>query len=594
MGNFKDDAVVHFNDGNQLYKVNLYKEALEQYSKAVEKDPVFYDAHFCIAKTYLRQGEFQKGIEYFKKYIHLIPKQIQSHYYLGLANILNSQNKNIEALYLIENTEITIADDKIFDFASILLSNNRYFETIHLILNSKNKNTALENYYKLLENENLPNNEISRLKNENIIPAFYEQVNFVNELTNSKIQNKEVEQKTAEAKEILKDIRNTHLPNYQNRLNEVESKTEDSKDIIYEIFKKTVKENPTSPDSLKYFNSLKALDYDSEKLNPFAKIIKQEQDKKQSKLISIVSISVISLILIIGTIYYAFIKDYPENDAQKLAVEFCECYNKNNHEKTKLFNSFLSNFISFKFIKQSEARKSLQDKTDAVNSNLHNCLQTVEAKAGNLKSEYNYENRNIFDIAFQNNQNNCSNLQNQEVASLYQKIGEKINSIQDPEPDITKIKEDLIGKKITGWSFDYLSEFKEAKIINQTKGLERIEYNLYFKLFDEKQNSEHEAEIKAVYKKGYDGWYLENTKMVYITYINEAPLQNWKAIEPLNNCTYQIISFGRYWIKDGSWGMTYKGGGSDADQFHLNSSKIYIKSREEYPVNLTFKYKANL
>lgn len=592
MGNFKEEAVVHFNDGNQLYKVNLYKEALEQYSKAIEKDPIFYDAHFCIAKTYLRLAEFQKGIEYFKKYVHLIPDHIQSNYYLGLANILNYQNKNFEALNLIESSNITIADNQVFDFVSILLSNNKYHQAIHLIINSKNKNAAIANYQKLLESENLPKDQISKLEKENIVPTFYEQVNLVNEIINSKIQNKEVEQNTNEVKEILKDIRNSKMSNYQNRLNEVERKTEDSKNIIYELFKQAVKQNPTSSDSLKYFNTLKVLGYDSEKLSPFAKIIDREQKNKQNKSIKIVSISVISLLIIIGALYFTF-KDYPKKDAQKLALEFCECYVKNNKDKTELYNSFLKNFSSYKFRKQNEARKSLQDKTELNNSYLHNCLQTIGAKEGNLKSEYSYENRNIFDIAFQDNQNNCSNFQDPEITGLLQKIEEKINTIQDPEPDIAKIKEDLIGQKVIGWSFDYLSEFKEAKIINQTKGSERIEYNLYFKLFDEKQNSEHESEIKAIYKKGYDGWYLENTKMVYITYINEAPLQNWKTIEPLKNCTYQISSFGRYWIKDGSWGMTYKGGGSDADQFHLNSSKIYIKSREDNPVNLTFKYKAN-
>ena len=590
MSNFKNEAITHFNDGNQLYKINLFQEAFEQYSKAVEKDPVFYDAHFCIAKTYLKLGEFQKGIDYFKKYVHLIPGNLQSKYYLGLANILNSLHKNSDALQLIENSNVSVSDDNVFGFATILLSNNKYDKAIHLIINSKNKNAAIANYFQLLENENIPKEQISKLKNENIIPAFYEQVRLINEISKSNIQNQEVEQKLIEAKEILKNLRNSKTPDYLNKLNETRSKTEEIKNIIYEKLEGLIIVNPLSSDTLNHFNTLKSLDYDSEKLNPFAKIINREQGNKQNRIIKIASISVIGLLIIIGALYFA-LKDYPKRDAKKLAAEFCDCYNTRNEDQLEFYNTFLNDFDNYHFKKQSEARNSFYEKNQNINSNLFHCLETVESDVNNLKVTYkNYEVRNEFENEYQNIQNDCSNPQSSEQNDLIQKIEDKIKTIQDPTPDIGKIKEDLIGKKITGWDFDYLSEFKDAKILNQTDGSDRIEYNVYFKLLDEAKNSEHECEARVVYNKEYDGWNLENVKMVYITYIIIAEVNRWIDITILKDCTYRITDNNqRYWINDGS--STYKGG-PGGDQFFLNSSKIYIMSREDHPVKLTFKYKS--
>src|SRR5690606_30102093 len=112
---------------------------------------------------------------------------------------------------------------------------------------------------------------------------------------------------------------NSKTPDYLNKLNEVNTKTEEAKNIIYEKLEGLIIVNPISADTLNHFNTLKSLDYDSEKLNPFAKTIKREQDKKQSKIIKVVSISVIGLVIIIGALYFTF-KDYPKRDAKKLAA----------------------------------------------------------------------------------------------------------------------------------------------------------------------------------------------------------------------------------------------------------------------------------
>src|SRR5690606_37366433 len=218
--------------------------------------------------------------------------------------------------------------------------------------------------------------------------------------------------------------------------------------------------------------------------------------------------------------YFIFFKPYPKKDAEKLASEFCGCYAIFYNEQKELYAAFLEEFNNNHFKKRSEARNSLSTKTGQVFSKLNGCTQNIYNKYESKKTEFDIKDKLKFETAYIEYQNNCANQQDFETTELYKEIEKKIETIKDPEPDISKIKEDLIGKKIPGWNFSYLSEFKNAQILNQTKGSERIEYNLYFKLLDETRNSEHECEAKAIYKKGYDGWYFENVKLVYITYIN--------------------------------------------------------------------------
>lgn len=156
MSAIKNQAITHFNDGNKLYKINLFKEALEQYQKAIENDPTFYDAHFCIAKTELRLKEFNAGINHFSKYVHLIPKGKQGAYILALSNILIEENKPLEALKLTESIDVQFTEEQTFKYLPLLLANGKTKEAIHKVLNLKDKSKISIGYSKVLEDQTIP------------------------------------------------------------------------------------------------------------------------------------------------------------------------------------------------------------------------------------------------------------------------------------------------------------------------------------------------------------------------------------------------------------------------------------------------------
>jgi hypothetical protein len=186
--------------------------------------------------------------------------------------------------------------------------------------------------------------------------------------------------------------------------------------------------------------------------------------------------------------------------------------------------------------------------------------------------------------------NNCNNAEVTNQSTIYQQVEEKINKIIDPLPDIEKIKTDLIGYSIPGWNFEYLSEYKKCEIVNESKGAGRTEYLVNLTLLGQSNSNPHDAQVRLVYFQSDDGWYLSEVKEIFITYINTAPLNDWLKITPLQNCTYSISNDKKYWIKEGDYGQTYKGG-PDGEPFHLTSSYIYIQSRETEPVNLVFTYR---
>ena len=70
-----------------------------------------------------------------------------------------------------------------------------------------------------------------------------------------------------------------------------------------------------------------------------------------------------------------------------------------------------------------------------------------------------------------------------------------------PEPDIEKIKNDLIGQKIPGWNFEYLSEIKLATISNTTRSTARIEFqiDLHMVGYTKTDDSYNDAQVIVTY-----------------------------------------------------------------------------------------------
>ncbi len=297
----------------------------------------------------------------------------------------------------------------------------------------------------------------------------------------------------------------------------------------------------------------------------------------------------LSLSIISAGIYYFFLRPQPEKDAKKLALAYCKCAEDSSKNNIVHLKHFSDNFEKNNFKSKSLARTTFTQYYRIVQQKYDTCTQEAKEKYHETLRKYSKRKdkiRFLFIDSYHLRTNSCSSISIPESASLHREIADKIAAISDPDPDILKVKNDLIGYQIPGWRFSYLSDILECSIINKTAGHERLDYLVSLKL-----NGEHDAQVRIVYLQGVNGWYIHELKAVYITYVNIAPVGEWRTITPLPNCTYTISQAGRYWIRDGNYGQTYKGGGPDGEQFSLTSSNVYITSREENPVKLIFTYR---
>ena len=305
--------------------------------------------------------------------------------------------------------------------------------------------------------------------------------------------------------------------------------------------------------------------------------------------LSIVAVALIAFIVV----YNLFIKADPVKDGKLLAKNYCSCSEEMNKNNLASMRSYYDGFNAKHFKSRLEARNTLNNILQENQTKYNNCTQGANVKYTERLADYNAKggpNAYTFQQTYSSISNACNNTNSSDVVALQSQIDEKIKSIIDPEPDIEKIKSDLIGNKIPGWNFDYLNEFQNCVIDNTTKGNERIEYLISLKLLGSNETIPHDAQINVVYTQTDEGWYINEVKEVFITYIFTAPINDWLKVVMLQGCNYNRLDQGhKYYVQDPCSGQTSEQG-PDVSNIPLHCDYIYIKSRDSIPVNITFKY----
>ena len=358
-------------------------------------------------------------------------------------------------------------------------------------------------------------------------------------------------------------------------------------DAYYKIAKKQISLNETDSAIINIKNALNLFPDNQEynELNSTLNLVKEKAKRKIFRILILIGV-IISLLITayFSTVYYI----------QKSAWDKAKTENTYNS-----FQKYLEDYPTGRYIKsakelQEDALWNVALKGNTVSLFNNYCLIYPNGKyftkALELREEVIWqgtvEQNNL--TAFKFYLNECSGIS----VSHERIIRAKIDSVNNIEPSIEKIKSDLIGNRISGWNFDYLKEFISADKISANKSGDHLEYQFKFYLKGDENDNGHECEVMITYMHGDQGWYFIDVKEVYITYKYNAPLNDWLSVRPLSNTKYSILSDGqRYWVKDGSFfGSKYKGGGRDGENYHLNSSQIYIMSREDHPIDITINY----
>jgi hypothetical protein len=307
-------------------------------------------------------------------------------------------------------------------------------------------------------------------------------------------------------------------------------------------------------------------------------------------------IGALGFITVLIIVYYLFVRPNPARDGKKLASAYCACATKYNEAVAKTNAEFVSSFTSYNFKKKQDARNKIQELQNPTIAENSECNTKTQNRYSDIRNKYvsDQEQRAAFDMAFSARQTACSQADQSKLLASFTQIETAIATIRDPEPDIAKIKSDLIGKQIPGWSFRALAEIAQAKVSNTSRGSGRVEYTIDLHLIGLQLKDNHDAQILVTYIQNADAWNYDNARELYITFTNQAPANTWQNITPLQNCSYTIVDNGqKYWVQDGIYGPKYKAGGTDADIFYLKSTQILLMSREDRPVDLLFKYVPN-
>jgi hypothetical protein len=300
---------------------------------------------------------------------------------------------------------------------------------------------------------------------------------------------------------------------------------------------------------------------------------------------------ILAALLIIGGCAWWFFKPNPQKDGLNAAKLQCDCNEKNNDVLTKIYKDFISSFDNQKFKSRAEARNSIQQALNAAGVTYTDCSTKAQQKVNEFQSKYKDESLNIFNTAFQSQQQLCNPPNTTTENSVYVQAENKIASIVDPEPNINSIKTSLIGNVIPGWKFDFITEFKEMAIITKEKSNDRIEYQLSLKLQGNGEPTEHEAQVMAVYSLNNSGWSMTEVKEIYITFDYTIPNNDFVQVSPISGCSWNASNQYKLIWKAGFYDNELMSG-PDVGQLTLPpSSTYYLKSREQQPVIVRFTYK---
>ncbi len=297
----------------------------------------------------------------------------------------------------------------------------------------------------------------------------------------------------------------------------------------------------------------------------------------------------------------------PEKKGKELGQQFCDCQKKYVEAQDKIYQEFLEKFDSYGFKTRSEARQKWQDMKDETKGQFEQCTQEVEKKVKEARAKIPTSADDLYNISsYQKSMKNPKAFQkeiekktkefakNQEKARKFeeayrntinqysgpqtileeQKINEKILTIKPLKPDLAKLKQDLVKRRIMeqsdgyfgrnwAWQIGSIEELKEVKILNEEKQGE--DYVLNVRLILQRESaSQYEADVKIICVLGQsDDWTIDfiETKSIgivktgrYDNCVTTEIKKGWgTSLQFTNTCDVNLIIGGQILGTDNEW-----------------------------------------
>ncbi len=161
------------------------------------------------------------------------------------------------------------------------------------------------------------------------------------------------------------------------------------------------------------------------------------------------------------------------------------------------------------------------------------------------------------------------------------------------EPGIERIKSDLIGKQVPGWSFDNLSEFRQAAISSIARTDTRIDFRLDLHMLpiNTRDETQYDIQAFAIYLMGDDGWNLDKLEEVFIAFDVTIPAGRWVTIASVPGCSLHPDTRNSLAWTTKSWDYEILSGPSAGDIALPVASSYDVKARGKHPVKIRLTFR---
>lgn len=324
---FKED----YNKANELYKINLYNEALVFYNKSVGEEPGFYDGHFCIAKTLVRLHKYEEGISCFKTYFNRIPKNFRPKYTLGFFKIILKEDAEDIAFDFLESIKIERTQEEILDFLKLLLEHNQHKRVFAYLMN-----LPVDSILPLLEELkiNLSPDVCSRFNKANFFERYVKLNNKINILKTSDIVSQTMDESTQQAETEIKRIKHSQeVEEAIPILNKAEEILLHLQDILFQHSEKLLKSHKIS-ESKRNISLLQRTGYNENK-------IKQISDKAKSQVQNKIKNNTKRVAVLLGMLLLVAVGSFFGYDAYQSSAALKKALSSNDIDE---YNKYLREY----------------------------------------------------------------------------------------------------------------------------------------------------------------------------------------------------------------------------------------------------------
>ena len=157
-----------------------------------------------------------------------------------------------------------------------------------------------------------------------------------------------------------------------------------------------------------------------------------------------------------------------------------------------------------------------------------------------------------------------------------------------PEPGIDRIKNDLLGKQIPGWSFDRITEFKQAAITSIARTEVRIDFRLDLHMlpYNAKDGIYYDAQIFATYLAGDEGWQIDKVEEIFLSYDIRVPAGRWITLNAPPRCSLQPDSKNKLVWTSPAWDYEISTGPGVGDVTLPPADSYQVKSKGKHAVTV--------